>query len=344
MKRRNRYSRTAKLSTAAIAAGLAITAALAISNCVEPSGNGATGARLERLGDEIAVCGQLFHTGTRVVLWTDPHGYDAYRPEPRFPDEMKPEDLAKWKFQPTLAPLRENLDAATRTQILARGWTLDELRDSVDLFVMHFDVCGSSRKCFKVLHDQRFLSVQFMLDVDGTIYQTMDLKERAFHAKQANDRSIGVEIAHVGAYTESDNKVFKDFYAVDANGPRLVFSPQWFPNGTGILTEDFVGRPARKDRIEGKIHGTRYFQYDFTEQQYQALAKLVATVNRVLPKIAIDAPRDGAGNVLARQLDETEFSRFSGLIGHYHVTDQKNDPGPAFDWERVVREARQARR
>src|ERR1700722_20755931 len=42
------------------------------------------GDRLPRKGDEIVVCGQLFHTTTPVVLWTDPGGYDAYRVERRF--------------------------------------------------------------------------------------------------------------------------------------------------------------------------------------------------------------------------------------------------------------------
>src|SRR5215208_5850528 len=39
---------------------------------------------LARSGDEIIVCGQYFHTGAPVVLWTDPGGYDAYRTERRF--------------------------------------------------------------------------------------------------------------------------------------------------------------------------------------------------------------------------------------------------------------------
>src|ERR1043166_7848094 len=42
------------------------------------------GAELPRRGDEIMVCGRLFHTGAPVVLWTDPGGYDAYRTEKRF--------------------------------------------------------------------------------------------------------------------------------------------------------------------------------------------------------------------------------------------------------------------
>ena len=42
------------------------------------------GTSLTRTGDEIVVAGQLFHTGTRVITWLDPHGYDAYRVERRF--------------------------------------------------------------------------------------------------------------------------------------------------------------------------------------------------------------------------------------------------------------------
>src|ERR1700691_1071799 len=42
------------------------------------------GAFEPRKGDEIVVAGKLVHTGTPVVLWMDPGGYDAYRVERRF--------------------------------------------------------------------------------------------------------------------------------------------------------------------------------------------------------------------------------------------------------------------
>jgi N-acetyl-anhydromuramyl-L-alanine amidase AmpD len=80
------------------------------------------------------------------------------------------------------------------------GWDLPLLQREVDQFVIHFDVAGTSRQCFKTLHDLRGLSVQFMLDLDGTIYQTLDLKERAWHATTSNNRSVGIEIANMGAY------------------------------------------------------------------------------------------------------------------------------------------------
>lgn len=322
---------------------IALASILILASCGREPAPGEPGDRLPRKGDEIVVCGQLFHTGTRVVLWTDPHGYDAYRVEPRFPAELTPAALRDWKYQPSLSPIRNHVSEALKAKVLERSWKLEELQDSVDLFVMHFDVCGTARRCFRVLHDHRFLSVHFMLDVDGVIYQTMDLKERAFHAKEVNDRSIGVEIAHIGAYSERSDKVFADWYEIDADGPKLKFPKAAFPSGTGILTEGFVGRPARKEMIAGKVHGRTHYQYDFTEEQYRALAKLIATVNVALPKIAIAAPRDGTGVVLESEMKSSELAKFSGVVGHSHVTDQKVDPGPAFDWERVLSEARALR-
>ncbi len=51
------------------------------------------GEQLERTGDEIMVCGQLFHTTAPVVLWLDPGGYDAYRTDRRF----GPIEKASWR-------------------------------------------------------------------------------------------------------------------------------------------------------------------------------------------------------------------------------------------------------
>jgi len=51
------------------------------------------GSVVPRTGDEIVVTGHYVHTGTRVVLWTDPGGYDAYRVERRF----APLEESDWK-------------------------------------------------------------------------------------------------------------------------------------------------------------------------------------------------------------------------------------------------------
>src|SRR5262249_31974465 len=173
------------------------------------------GAHEARTGDEIVVAGQFFHTGTPVVLWMDPGGYDAYRVERRFsPIENSDWEHSTGEVENLKSPNRFNIRRAGLTddeieRVRGGGWDLPLLQKVVDQFVIHFDVCGVSQQCFKVLHDRRDLSVHFMVDLDGTIYQTLDLKERAWHATTSNNRSVGIEIANMGAYTSDESKTLE---------------------------------------------------------------------------------------------------------------------------------------
>lgn len=303
----------------------------AISGCLRP------GDQLRRRGDEIVAAGQLFHTGARVVLWTDVGGYDAYRCQCRFdPEKVMPRAPVS-PDTPNRYSTRRHLPEAIEARVTDQGWTLADLQQVVDQFVIHYDVCGTSRQCFKILHDVRGLSVSFMLDADGTIYQTLDLKERAWHAGTANDRSVGVEIANIGAYR--DTAVLERWYAVDAQGwPFLTVPSSMYE--TGIRTPGYVARPARKELIKGRINGSDLVQYDFTPEQYDAITKLSAALSRVLPKIRLDVPRDASGAIRPDVLSPEELNNYSGLLGHWHITRGKTDPGPAFDWERVLNGAR----
>src|SRR5215831_9430481 len=182
------------------------------------------GAHVSRRGDEIVVAGQFFHTGTPVVLWMDPGGYDAYRVERRFsPLQKSGWDASQEEVRELTSPNRYNmrtngLSAEELERVRGGGWELPLLQKVVDQFVLHYDACGTSRQCFKVLQDQRDLSVHFMLDLDGTIYQTLDLKERAWHATSSNSRSVGIEIANIGAYPRSEKNPLEQWYAEDSAG------------------------------------------------------------------------------------------------------------------------------
>lgn len=304
------------------------------------------GEQLPRTGDEIVVCGQLFHTTTPVVTWMDPGGYDAYRVERRF----APFERSEWDESVEDAKLdspnryglrKEKLTPEQIEQVRGGGWSLEQLQGIVDQFVMHYDVCGTSRQCFKVLHDARCLSVHFMLDADGTIYQTLDLKERAWHATTSNGRSIGIEIAQIGAYPAKGRGTLDRWYRKDADGLiQLTFPPALGKGLTGepggLRTTNFVGRPARPEIVVGEIQETELYQYDFTPQQYEALTKLTATLCRVFPKLKCDYPADETGHVIPRVLPEAQLRDYQGVLGHYHIQKNKTDPGPAFDWERVV--------
>jgi len=296
----------------------------------------APGDPLVRSGDEIVAAGQFFHTGTRVVLFCDPKGYDAYRAQPFFDRPSRRSASTQPSPERQHYGARAHLPNVLEADVATHGWTLENLRQQVDQFVIHYDVAGTSRFCFYILQDMRTLSVPFMLDVDGTIYQTLDLKERAWHAGEANDRSVGIEIAHMGAYPTPDG--IGRYYAADKFGPYYVLPAS--SRESGVLTPDFIPRPARRDIISGQIHGRTLYQYDYTPQQYAALIKLTATLHRVLPRMALEVPRNSDGTVRNTVLSKEELDAWSGLIGHYNVTTGKIDPGPAFDWDRVLNGAR----
>jgi N-acetyl-anhydromuramyl-L-alanine amidase AmpD len=222
-------------------------------------------------------------------------------------------------------------------QIRSGGWTLELLQDKVDQFVLHFDVCGTSSQCFFILHDIRGLSVHFLLDADGTIYQTLDLKERAWHATKSNDRSIGIEIANIGAYPKDQANPFEQWYATDDQGVYLIFPPK-------IRGVDRFGgirlRPRRAELVTGKLGETTYQQYDYTTEQYSALVKLTAALADIFPRIRLEVPRMPDGKLLDRTLSDQQWASFSGLMGHYHVQGNKSDPGPAMDWDYLLDQAR----
>ncbi len=306
-----------------------------LANAAEPK----PGARVERKGDEIIVCGQLFHTGTPVVTWLDPGGYDAYRVELKFAPLAKSswnERLAKNKdAEPARYSMRKAaLKPEQAESIHAHGWTLPELQGVVDQFVLHYDVCGTSKRCFDVLHDHRDLSVHFMLDLDGTIYQTLDLKENAWHATKANSRSVGIEIANMGAEPVGKPNGLGKWYHKEG-GKTLITIPGP-ANETGIRDKSVVLAPSRPDLVIGNIQGQNLEQYDLTPQQYEALIKLTATLHAVFPKIKLDYPRDAQGKLLTVKMPDDAYKSYEGILGHFHVQTNKTDPGPAFQFDKLI--------
>lgn len=287
-------------------------------------------------GNEIVACGRRFHVGAPVVLWDQAPGYDATSEHARFgPDREGPDAPQGLRYQPG----RKARGDDGEVLVEAGSDDLDRLREVVDQFVLHYDVAGTSGRCFQVLQDARGLSVHFLLDVDGTIYQTLDLRDQAWHATKANPRSIGIEIANLGAYPPGKAKPLDDAYSVDAAGPYFV--ERGGPTGSRVRTPGFVARPRHPERIRGRVQGQELEQLDFTREQYDSLAKLAAALCTVFPRLSPDAPRDAQGLVRTEVLSDEEFADFHGILGHFHVQANKQDPGPAFDWERFLAEVRQ---
>lgn len=280
----------------------------------------------EERDDEIIVAGQRFATGTRVITWKESGGCNAYVSAPTLPKN----------YDVRQAPAIPG-DKSPRKAIAPK---LDALKGFVDQLVLHYDNSGLSKLCFAALQ-QRGLSAHFLLDVDGTIYQTLDLQERALHATTSNSRSVGIEIASPGAYPPKEARSLAKWYQPDAAG-KVRLKPPKEIGDSRIHTPGFLGRPARPEPVRGRIHGQELVQYDYTPEQYAALAKLTAALCRVFPLIKCDYPRDAKGRLVLRKLPDAALDKYQGILGHYHVQENKIDPGPAFDWDRLIEDAREA--
>ena len=247
-------------------------------------------------GSSIIVAGQPFEVGRPVVLWNDPQGFDAYQ--------------VRCIDQSGGCCKRDSKRYGTRKGISGKG-ALDELQHNVSQFVLHFDGCVNSRSCFKTMHNRPRpsgegcgLSAHFMIDADGTIYQTLDLLERAFHAEEVNSISIGAEICNRG-------KVDR------AEWPKLP--------------PDYRTRPTRDVLVNGEHHEA----YEFRPEQYDSIVALTRTLLRVFPRIKPVIPEREGQPIMDTLADPLAFA---GILGHLHVDLQKQkwDPG-ALDWRRILR-------
>ena len=158
----------------------------------------------------------------------------------------------------------------------------------LNLVVLHWDECVSSHDCFHVLLERK-LSAHLLLDDDGTVYQTLDLAEaRAWHARQANDRSVGIEInnpVHPGAQLDRGNR-----RAIVAE-PRPHSPEEW-------LHLDFL--PVQKERLA-------------------ALVPALCEHLKIPARLPLDAHSEVERNLMQ--------PGFTGVCGHFHLQTDKVDPG-----------------
>ncbi len=78
---------------------------------------------------------------------------------------------------------------------------------AVDMLVIHTTCTKTTRRALDILTDPKSeVSAHYLIDYDGTIYQLVDEKKRAWHAGESfwdgqtdlNARSIGIEIQNTG--------------------------------------------------------------------------------------------------------------------------------------------------
>jgi len=164
-----------------------------------------------------------------------------------------------------------------------------------DLIIWHWT--GGENSAETTYHTliNRNLGVSFCIDREGVIYQFIDpvKYDPRDTGGQMGRRSISIEVANYGFRTKG----------------------QKVPN-------------RGKDRIldEERIHGVKLMCARFFPCQIDSIAALTRVLCSELG-IPLDFPREVNGDIAFRALTKEERRAFKGVIGHFHKTRQKYDPG-----------------
>lgn len=143
----------------------------------------------------------------------------------------------------------------------------------------------------RVVHTLRGkgLSTSFTVDRDGTIEQHADLDTVTYDSGAGNEWTRGCEVVNRGVPPAHERS------------PRDVYT--------------------------ATMHGRERRFLAFYEEQTEAVRGLARAVCTVL-EIPWRFPVDRAGKLLLRALSQSELARFEGVLGHFHLTHAKIDPGP----------------
>ncbi len=174
------------------------------------------------------------------------------------------------------------------------GGRLSGPKQVINKALLHFTGGeGNAKGLFAVLQS-RDLGCEFGIESDGTVVQFADpVFVDCWHGGIVNPTSWGVEVINGGI-------------------PSL----------------------AKKDRGTQKtvIHGRSLEIANFYPAQVASLRGLLEIVNGALG-IPMKFPQDEAGMLLTTVMDPRELALFSGVLGHFHVTTSKIDPGVQIFWD-----------
>ncbi|MAF25699.1 hypothetical protein CL634_09035 [bacterium] len=166
------------------------------------------------------------------------------------------------------------------------------------MFVNHWDVCLSAESCAKVLN-RRGISVHFLIENDGTIFQMLDTQHKAWHAgiqkyEGGNTKGIGVEIS---------------------NAYYLKYQDWYVKNGFGE-------RPIQENAY---VHGRALEPFlDFYPVQLQALKALWKAIH-IGVGIPLEYPKNSDGYIETGVHRDCERGKFHGFCNHYNITKNKKD-------------------
>jgi len=239
--------------------------------------------------------GVLYDIGARCVKWKEDIGMNAYdRSRKVIEDEdRRTGSVSKRVIKGTrYSKRRGGISAITQLFIHHTGGPLP-------------------RRAFDTLHNQRGLSVHFILSDKGVLFQTLDAIEKAWHAGRHNNCSIGVECC---LYPDAERR--PNYYSPE-RCDRLDLTPHV--------------------KMVDEIHGRKWEVYAITEVQLDALSRLFAGLWRALKLQGVDVPPGppkffrGIDDAIPHTVIDNPRG-YVGMIGHLQATRRKVDPA-GFPWD-----------
>ena len=157
--------------------------------------------------------------------------------------------------------------------------------------VTHWDATLSAKYCYNILK-KKGISTHFCIDNDGTIYQMVDPKHKAWHAKGHNGHTIGIDLSN--AYYLKYNKTYQ----------RSGFGP----------------RPILNSTLHGRDLGEHLGYYPEQLKAYKELLKVLTEYF----DIKLKAPMVD-GKLCDTVYEPAVEKKFNGIVSHYHLTTNKID-------------------
>ena len=187
---------------------------------------------------------------------------------------------------------------------------MQEVYPKKQLYI-HHTVGGSAKSSFDFwMNSPDRVGTAFIIDRDGTIFETFDPRYWAYHLglkhkrnDEINRASIGIELASEGALQK------------DAEGILRAF------NGKAVFRDTYIDN-------QFTWRGYRYFD-SYEPEQTKSLFILVKYLceQHSIPKKCIPQAES--------TLFHEKYFDFSGILGHCNVRSDKTDPHPRFRFDHL---------
>jgi hypothetical protein len=178
--------------------------------------------------------GNYYDIGVPVVKWADSDGFNAY-------------DTSK-----SISSVEDRKTGKVKKNVI-KGKRYSKRWGGVNAIkqvLCHHTGGYNAKNTFETLHNQRGLSVPFIVEDSSLIYQTLDAVELAWQAGRANKTSIGIEFCNVA----------------NAEANPSAYSKK-MQTKTNTLPHKII-----KQYIQGRIRSV----FEMPEAQVDVLVKLVA--------------------------------------------------------------------